>query len=79
MAVGQQLRAYLALPHAVHLLCVAKGVASLGNFVYPFLTLILVSTTIDYWAALRMESDPARRKVYLAFSLGSNLGLLGFF
>jgi len=50
------------------------------GYVHPwFLTLILASTSIDYWAALRMEVDPDRRKVYLGVSIASNMGMLGFF
>ena len=40
---------------------------------------MLVSTTVDYWAAQRMEDDPARRKRYLYASLFVNLGMLGVF
>jgi alginate O-acetyltransferase complex protein AlgI len=50
------------------------------GYVHPwFLTLILLSTSIDYWAALRMEDDPAHRKRYLWVSIASNMGMLGFF
>jgi alginate O-acetyltransferase complex protein AlgI len=50
------------------------------GYVHPwFLTLIVTSTAIDYWAALRMEADPPRRKWYLAASIASNMGMLGFF
>ena len=44
-----------------------------------FLLLLVTSTTIDYWAALRMEADPAHRKRYLALSLASNMGMLAYF
>lgn len=45
-----------------------------------FLTLILASTCIDYWAGLRMPSLEGRpRKRLLLVSLVANLGFLGFF
>jgi alginate O-acetyltransferase complex protein AlgI len=50
------------------------------GYVHPwYLALLLTSTSIDYWAALRMNADPARRKWYLALSVGSNMGVLCFF
>ena len=50
------------------------------GYVHPwYLALLLTSTSIDYWAALRMDADPARRKWYLALSVGSNMGVLSFF
>lgn len=44
-----------------------------------FLILLVTSTSIDYWAALRMEADPAHKKRYLAFSIASNMGMLAYF
>ena len=44
-----------------------------------FLILLVTSTTIDWWAALRMEANPARKKRYLAFSIASNMGMLAYF
>ncbi len=50
------------------------------GWVHPwFVLLMLTSTTVDYWAAQRMEDDPARRKTYLYASLFVNLGMLGVF
>jgi D-alanyl-lipoteichoic acid acyltransferase DltB (MBOAT superfamily) len=50
------------------------------GWVHPwFVVLMLVSTTVDYWAGQRMEDDPARKALYLSCSLGVNLGMLGFF
>ncbi|MFN3325132.1 MAG: MBOAT family O-acyltransferase [Bryobacteraceae bacterium] len=52
---------------------------------WRFLLPLLVSTTIDYWAAERiqqlneLEAPIARRRKYLALSVGANLSLLGFF
>ena len=44
-----------------------------------FLILLVTSTTIDWWAAIRMEADPANRKRYLGFSIASNMGMLAYF
>ena len=44
-----------------------------------FLILLVTSTTIDYWAALRMEADPAHKKRYLVLSIASNMGMLAYF
>jgi D-alanyl-lipoteichoic acid acyltransferase DltB (MBOAT superfamily) len=50
------------------------------GWVHPwFLILLVTSTTIDWWAALRMEADPARKRRYLAFSIASNMGMLAYF
>lgn len=51
------------------------------KFVFP----LLLSTTVDYWVARRLEQlitqgkPQADRKPYLIVSLVTNLGLLGFF
>ena len=71
---------YWLLPHRAQnvLLLVASYV--FYGFVHPwFVAIMLVSTTVDYWAGRRMEDDPARKKRYLAASLVVNLGMLGFF
>src|SRR5690606_22727068 len=74
------LAAYWRLPHRAQnrLLLVASYV--FYGWVHPwFLGLILFSTTVDYWAARRMEDDPARRRIYLWASIAANLGMLGYF
>ena len=71
---------YWLLPHRAQnvLLLVASYV--FYGFVHPwFVAIMLVSTTVDYWAGRKMEDDPARKKRYLAASLIVNLGMLGFF
>ncbi len=47
----------------------------------PFVILLWVSTTIDWWAASRIArtEHPLRRRSLLAVSLLANLGLLGYF
>ena len=71
---------YWALPHKWQTRWLLATSYFFYGYVHPwFLALILTSTTIDYWAAIRMEQDPGRKKVYLGVSLGSNLGILAFF
>ncbi|MEZ5283667.1 MAG: MBOAT family O-acyltransferase [Vicinamibacterales bacterium] len=71
---------YWRLPHrGQNLLLLAASYVFYG-YIHPwFVILMLVSTTVDYWAAQRMEDDPARRKGYLYASLAVNLGMLGVF
>jgi alginate O-acetyltransferase complex protein AlgI len=48
---------------------------------WRFLPLIVGSSTLDYWLALRIdaERDPRARKRWLVLTVVCNLGLLGFF
>ena len=74
------LGAYWLLRHRAQnvLLLIASYV--FYGFVHPwFVAIMLVSTTVDYWAGQRMEDDPAHKKRYLWASLVVNLGMLGFF
>jgi len=59
-----------------------------GAWDWRFLSLILISTIVDFFAAVRIAAlDPQRtrgrgrvaRRLWLSFSLVTNLGLLGFF
>jgi D-alanyl-lipoteichoic acid acyltransferase DltB (MBOAT superfamily) len=52
-----------------------------GAWDYRFLSLIFISTLVDYFAARGMErwEGPRRRKALLALSVCVNLGLLGTF
>lgn len=53
-----------------------------GWWDWRFLTLILLSSLLDYWVALAIEKNndqQRKRKRYLLVSLFSNLGLLGVF
>ncbi len=52
-----------------------------GYWDWRFLGLIWASTLVDYFAAIRIEEnrDPGRRRVWLLASVGTNLGILGFF
>jgi alginate O-acetyltransferase complex protein AlgI len=50
------------------------------GYVHPwFLILIASSTTIDYLSARGMEQWPWHRRVFMAISIISNFGMLGFF
>ena len=52
-----------------------------GYWDYRFLSLIVISTTIDYWAGHKIFNTPFqnKRKTFLAISIISNLSILGFF
>lgn len=52
-----------------------------GWWDWRFLSLITISSLIDYIVALRLQStnDTKQRKIWLMVTLVSNLGLLGFF
>jgi alginate O-acetyltransferase complex protein AlgI len=57
-------------------------VASYGfyGYVHPwFLILIGASTFVDYFSARGMERWPDRRRLFMAASIVSNFGMLGFF
>ena len=71
---------YWRLPHRGQngLLLVASYV--FYGYVHPwFLILIAASTLVDYLSALGMERWPRRKRAFMALSILSNFGLLGFF
>ncbi len=71
---------YWRLPHRGQnvLLFVASYV--FYGYVHPwFLILIATSTAIDYFSARGMERWPDRKRIFLALSIVSNFGMLGFF
>ena len=50
------------------------------GYVHPwFLSLIAASTVIDYFSARGMERWPDRKRIFMAASIISNFGMLGFF
>ena len=50
------------------------------GYVHPwFLILIATSTLIDYASARGMERRPEHRRMFMAASIASNFGMLGFF
>ena len=71
--------AYFALPHRFRwVLLLAASYYFYMCWKAEYVVLILISTLVDYWAALRMgrcEAKPKRRK-FLILSLVANLGLL---
>ena len=71
---------YWRLPHQWQnvLLLVASYV--FYGYVHPwFLSLIAASTIIDYLSARGMERWPERKRRFMAISVISNFGMLGFF
>ena len=51
-----------------------------GYWDYRFLSLILLSTFVDYYAASRIEkSTQSKKRYWLWLSIAVNLGILGFF
>jgi D-alanyl-lipoteichoic acid acyltransferase DltB (MBOAT superfamily) len=52
-----------------------------GSWDWRFLSLIIISTFVDYFCGLRIEhaSTPKRRKLFLTISISCNLGILGIF
>jgi len=64
-----------------NLFIVAASYVFYGWWDWRFLSLIMISTLIDYLSGLGLarEKDPLRRKYYLLLSILLNLGFLGFF
>lgn len=52
-----------------------------GTWDWRFLSLIVISTVIDYYCGIRIDetNDIKKRKRFLAFSIVANLSILGFF
>jgi D-alanyl-lipoteichoic acid acyltransferase DltB (MBOAT superfamily) len=52
-----------------------------GLWDWRFLSLILVSTLVDFWVSRRLgaQQDPHNRSQLLWLSMATNLGILGFF
>jgi alginate O-acetyltransferase complex protein AlgI len=52
-----------------------------GAWDWRFLSLIVISTLIDYWVGVKLfkTRNKFRKKAWLCLSLASNLGILGFF
>ena len=64
-----------------NILLVIASYVFYGTWNYRFLSLILISTVVDYFAAIGIEQSdsPARRKGLCFCSIAVNLGLLGVF
>ncbi|MCP4221580.1 MAG: MBOAT family protein [bacterium] len=73
---------YYLLPHRYrNIFLLACSYFFYGYWDWRFLSLILISTGVDYCAGWIIHNSPSqkRRKTFLIVSLCSNLGLLGFF
>ncbi|MDP8228274.1 MAG: hypothetical protein P9M15_02335, partial [Candidatus Electryoneaceae bacterium] len=73
---------YLLLSHkAQNRLLLVASYIFYGFWDWRFLSLILLSTTVDYFCGLKIDqySDKAIRKRYLWISIGVNLSILFFF
>ena len=73
---------YLVLPHrAQNRMLLVASYTFYGSWDWRFLSLIAVSTIVDYFAGLRIEAEtaPRQRRRWLQLSLAANLGLLGAF
>jgi len=72
--------AYWRLPHRGQNILLLAASYFFYGYVHPwFLILIASSTVIDYLAARGMERHPDRRRLFMALSIVSNFGMLGFF
>src|SRR5581483_5460113 len=47
----------------------------------PAVTLLILSTAMDYWCGLAVDriEEPRRRKLFVALSMSLNLGMLAYF
>ena len=74
--------AYAVLPHrGQNRLLLVASYFFYGCWDWRFLTLIALSTTVDYVVShgIDVSNDPRRRRRLLMFSMVINLGILGFF
>jgi alginate O-acetyltransferase complex protein AlgI len=73
---------YWAAPHRYRwALLLAGSYYFYGSWRPEYLVLLVASTGVDYFAALRMAAagDAGRKRLWLGVSLASNLGMLGYF
>jgi len=74
---------YLALPRrGQNVLLLGSSYFFYGCWDWRFLSLIFISTVIDYWMGLvidQSDQNQRRRKIALLISVCANLGILGFF
>ncbi len=72
---------YLLSHKKQNYLLLAFSYLAYGYFDYRFLILFLISTTIDFWAAIKIENsaDRTQKKFWLLSSISLNLIILGFF
>ena len=71
---------YWRLGHAAQNVLLLVASYFFYGYIHPwFLSLIGASTVIDYASARGMERWPARKRTFMAVSIISNFGMLGFF
>ena len=73
---------YYRLPHrGQNLMLLLASYVFYGWWDWRFVSLLLFSTFFDYWCALWIEGEtsPAKRRLFLVFSMCGNLGVLGIF
>src|SRR5262245_2509871 len=73
---------YYMLGHRLqNWLLLAASYVFYGWWDYRFLVLLLLSTVIDFWAAIHIEQSATlgRRRLYLTVSMLFNMGCLCFF
>ncbi len=73
---------YRVLPHrGQNILLLVASYYFYGSWDWRFLSLIFISTVIDYFCGLRLQKteNANHRKMFLFISMAANLGILGFF
>jgi alginate O-acetyltransferase complex protein AlgI len=71
---------YWRLPHRAQNVLLLVASYFFYGYIHPwFLLLIGASTAIDYASARAMEQWPWRKRIFMAASIVSNFGMLGFF
>ncbi|MDD2239926.1 MAG: MBOAT family protein [Kiritimatiellae bacterium] len=74
---------YRALPHrGQNILLLVSSYFFYGWWDWRFLSLIFISTVVDYWAGLAIDGagpNERRRRMAIWVSMATNLGILGFF
>jgi D-alanyl-lipoteichoic acid acyltransferase DltB (MBOAT superfamily) len=74
---------YLKSPHRIqNILLLVASYFFYGYWDYRYLSLLFISTVVDYLCSLGIQSSGEnvfKKKFYLAISIISNLGILGFF
>ena len=73
---------YVVLPHSLqNRMLLIGSYIFYGAWDWRYLSLIIISTTVDYFCSLAIDRNKVgrRRKQILAVSLITNIGLLGIF
>ena len=72
--------AYWCLPHRAQNLLLLVSSYTFYGWIHPwFLSLMAISTVIDWASALAMTRWPGQKRAWLGLSLVTNLGMLAFF